>query len=47
VAALSKGFGWFTSTVTKTAKNVNEGFIQPTAKQVCLGSFPKPFKTIN
>jgi len=34
VAALTKGFGWFTSTVTKTAKNVNEGFIQPTAKQV-------------
>lgn len=35
VAALTKGFGWFTSTVTKTAKTVNEGFIQPTAKQVC------------
>ncbi|KAK4099680.1 ArfGap-domain-containing protein [Parathielavia hyrcaniae] len=34
VAALSKGFGWFTSTVTKTAKTVNEGFIQPTAKQI-------------
>jgi ADP-ribosylation factor GTPase-activating protein 1 len=47
VAALSKGFGWFTSTVTKTAKNVNEGFIQPTAKQVCLDSYPKPLKTIN
>jgi ADP-ribosylation factor GTPase-activating protein 1 len=36
VAAITKGFGWFTSTVTKTAKTVNEGFIQPTAKQVCL-----------
>ena len=47
VAALSKGFGWFTSTVTKTAKNVNEGFIQPTAKQVCLDSCPEPFKTVN
>jgi ADP-ribosylation factor GTPase-activating protein 1 len=35
VAAISKGFGWFASTVTKTAKTVNEGFIQPTAKQVC------------
>jgi ADP-ribosylation factor GTPase-activating protein 1 len=35
VAALSKGFGWFTSTVTKTAKTVNNDFIQPTAKQVC------------
>jgi ADP-ribosylation factor GTPase-activating protein 1 len=34
VAAITKGFGWFASTVTKTAKTVNEGFIQPTAKQV-------------
>lgn len=38
MAALSKGFGWFASTVTKTAKTVNEGFIQPTAKQVCTRS---------
>jgi ADP-ribosylation factor GTPase-activating protein 1 len=34
VAALSKGFGWFTSTVAKTAKTVNSDYIQPTAKQV-------------
>jgi ADP-ribosylation factor GTPase-activating protein 1 len=34
VAALTKGFGWFTSTVSKTAKTVNDGYIQPTAKQV-------------
>ncbi len=34
VAALSKGFGWFASTVTKTAKTVNNDYIQPTAKQV-------------
>ncbi|CAK7565657.1 MAG: ADP-ribosylation factor GTPase-activating protein gcs1 [Sporothrix epigloea] len=34
VAALTKGFGWFTSTVTKTAKTVNSDFIQPTAKQI-------------
>lgn len=34
VAALTKGFGWFTSTVTKTAKGINDDFIQPTAKQV-------------
>jgi ADP-ribosylation factor GTPase-activating protein 1 len=34
VAALTKGFGWFTTTVTKTAKTVNDGYIQPTAKQV-------------
>ncbi|KAH6635161.1 hypothetical protein B0J18DRAFT_487287 [Chaetomium sp. MPI-SDFR-AT-0129] len=39
VAALSKGFGWFTSTVTKTAKTVNEGFIQPTAKQLSESDF--------
>lgn len=34
-AAFTKGFGWFTSTVSKTAKTVNDGYIQPTAKQVC------------
>lgn len=34
MAALTKGFGWFTSTVSKTAKSVNDGYIQPTAKQV-------------
>ncbi|KAH8601803.1 hypothetical protein B0O99DRAFT_680922 [Bisporella sp. PMI_857] len=32
--ALSKGFGWFTSTVGKTAKTVNEGYIQPTAAKL-------------
>lgn len=35
IGALTKGFGWFTTTVTKTAKTVNDGYIQPTAKQVC------------
>ena len=34
LAGLTKGFGWFTSTVSKTAKTVNDGYIQPTAKQV-------------
>lgn len=34
VAALTKGFGWFASTVTKTAKTVNNDYIQPTAKQL-------------
>lgn len=34
VAALSKGFGWFTSTVGKGAKTVNDGWIQPTAQKV-------------
>lgn len=41
MAALSKGFGWFTSTVTKTAKTVNDGYIQPTAKQIAEGEFAK------
>ncbi|KAI1505380.1 zinc finger protein gcs1 [Biscogniauxia marginata] len=36
VAALSKGLGWFASTVGKTAKGLNEDFIQPTAKQTQL-----------
>lgn len=34
IAALTKGFGWFTTTVTKTAKTVNNDYIQPTAKQL-------------
>lgn len=38
VAALTKGFGWFTTTVGKTAKSVNEGYIQPTAAKV----YPPP-----
>ncbi|KAK4165218.1 hypothetical protein QBC43DRAFT_343926 [Cladorrhinum sp. PSN259] len=45
VAALSKGFGWFTSTVTKTAKTVNEGFIQPTAKQIAESDFAAQART--
>jgi ADP-ribosylation factor GTPase-activating protein 1 len=40
VAALTKGFGWFTTTVGKTAKNVHEGYIQPTALKV--GPSPPP-----
>ena len=38
MAALTKGFGWFTTTVTKTAKTVNDGYIQPTASKVCFPS---------
>ncbi|KAF6822515.1 ADP-ribosylation factor GTPase-activating protein GCS1 [Colletotrichum musicola] len=41
MAALSKGFGWFTSTVSKTAKTVNDGYIQPTAKQLAESDFAK------
>jgi hypothetical protein len=42
VAALSKGFGWFTTTVGKTAKSVNEGWVQPTAAKVC----PFPYASL-
>ena len=34
VAALTKGFGWFTAAVGKQAKVVNDSYIQPTAKNV-------------
>ncbi|KAL4788104.1 hypothetical protein BJX76DRAFT_230788 [Aspergillus varians] len=32
VAALTKGFGWFTTAVGKSAKTVNDSYIQPTAR---------------
>jgi len=38
VAALTKGFGWFTTTVGKGAKTVNDGWIQPTAQKVGFSS---------
>jgi ADP-ribosylation factor GTPase-activating protein 1 len=38
VAALSKGFGWFTKSVANTAKTVNDGYIQPTAAKVCISN---------
>ncbi|KAF3196176.1 Zn finger-containing GTPase- Activating Protein for ARF [Orbilia oligospora] len=34
VGALTKGWGFFTSSVAKGAKQVNEGFVQPTAKMI-------------
>jgi len=34
VAALTKGFGWFTKTVGQGAKTLNDGYIQPTAQKV-------------
>ena len=34
MAALSRGFGWLSSTVGKQAKLVNDSYIQPTAKNV-------------
>lgn len=39
VAALTKGFGWFTTTVGKSAKTVNDSFIQPTAKTLAESDF--------
>ena len=36
VAALTKGFGWFSAAVGKQAKIVNDSYIQPTAKNVSL-----------
>jgi ADP-ribosylation factor GTPase-activating protein 1 len=38
MAALTKGFGWFTTAVGKSAKTVNDSYIQPTAKTVYLPS---------
>jgi ADP-ribosylation factor GTPase-activating protein 1 len=38
MGTLTKGFGWFTSTVGKGAKQVNDSYLQPTAKQVCVGA---------
>lgn len=34
LGTLTKGLGWFASTVGKSAKQVNDSFLQPTAKQV-------------
>jgi ADP-ribosylation factor GTPase-activating protein 1 len=35
MGTITKGFGWFASTVGKSAKQVNDAYLQPTAKQVC------------
>ncbi|KAL8995811.1 MAG: hypothetical protein Q9169_004531 [Polycauliona sp. 2 TL-2023] len=34
MAALTKGFGWFTTTVGKSAKSVNDGWIQPNVQKL-------------
>lgn len=39
MGTLSKGFGWFASTVGKSAKQVNESYLQPTAKQLAESDF--------
>ncbi len=50
VAALTKGFGWFTTTVGKSAKSVNDGWIQPNVQKVCypfsLLLFPRLFSSL-
>jgi ADP-ribosylation factor GTPase-activating protein 1 len=43
VAALTKGFGWFSSVVGKQAKVVNDSYIQPTAKTVSSAKLEKTF----
>ena len=44
VAALTKGFGWFATTVGRGAKTVNDTYLQPAAKSVCWvpPSLPAP-----
>lgn len=39
MAALTKGFGWFTTAVGKSAKTVNDSYIQPTAKTIAESDF--------
>ncbi|EAW12613.1 GTPase-activating protein GCS1 [Aspergillus clavatus NRRL 1] len=39
VGALTKGFGWFTTAVGKSAKTVNDMYIQPTAKTIAESDF--------
>jgi ADP-ribosylation factor GTPase-activating protein 1 len=36
VAALTKGFGWLSSTVTKQAKTGYDGWVKPNMQKVCL-----------
>lgn len=40
VGALSQGFGWFASSVGKGARQVNEGWVRPTAQKVCYPILP-------
>lgn len=39
IAALTKGFGWLSSTVTKQAASVNKAYIQPGMKSIADGEF--------
>lgn len=41
VKALSQGLGWFTSSVGKGARQVNEGWVRPTAQKVSIPPSPR------
>ncbi|KAI5300543.1 Zn finger-containing GTPase- Activating Protein for ARF [Ascosphaera pollenicola] len=46
LATLSKGFGWFTSTIGKSAKQVHEGYLQPAAKTIASSDFAAQARTV-
>ena len=46
VAALTKGFGWLSSTVTKQAASVNTAYIQPGVKSLSEADFASQARTI-
>lgn len=45
VAALTKGFGWFTTAASKVAKNVNDTYVQPAAENIAKSDFASQAKT--
>ncbi|KIW16734.1 hypothetical protein PV08_03923 [Exophiala spinifera] len=45
VAALTKGFGWFSAAVGKQAKIVNDSYIQPTAKNLASSDLAAQART--
>ncbi|OKP09235.1 ADP-ribosylation factor GTPase-activating protein GCS1 [Penicillium subrubescens] len=45
LGTLTKGLGWFASTVGKSAKQVNESYLQPTAKQLAESDFAAQART--
>ena len=47
MGAITQGWGWFASSVTKQAKVVNEGYIKPTAQKVCPPSLPPSLTSLS
>ncbi|KAJ5619088.1 hypothetical protein N7510_003072 [Penicillium lagena] len=45
MGTLTKGFGWFASTIGKGAKTVNDSYLQPTAKQLAESDFAAQART--